>query len=602
MAKCLQDIKNLRLSAHDFEEETTLLRGLNTAPVQDADFHLEVAHWAEELGEAAIALREYSLALRDRPKDPKIAAPLAEAYLDAGRLDKAVRCLKLVVESDPSDVKAWENLVAAQRQLGRLEEARLASQAASHETGDSRFEPKPLLQEDDGIDDEAFFVLFQERFQGREAVYARQWVDPKGLTGYTPVREPLNTKAVKNHLQGNHTIGIYPLRMDNTVLFAAFDLDLSSAVVKSAAPGTTDWNTAFEQLTAYGRLLQGKAAQMGLPLYWADSGFKGVHLWAFFAEPIPAKLARQMCKAIADQITVPPTVRVEIFPKQNALPPDGLGNLIKLPLGVHRKTGRRAWFQGAEPEMSAQKEFLKSIQLIHRDQLQLSYEIYSNHELSVLTAEEDPPVEQTTGALVPSPAREIEVYDPNADEELQNLLGKCVTLRVLEQKIAQTGQLSHDELRVMIHTIGHLASGPNAVNSYLNRCLETDPSLYLKSPLRGNPMGCSKIRARIPEVTSTVACDCRFAHRGGLYPTPLLHLTHPAQGMPLEQLQFQALLTDFLRAKQEVYRWNRVLESYSAKLDLWFQELELEEVQTSLGLLKRRRSSESDPPTFELSV
>lgn len=56
------------------------------------------------------------------------------------------------------------------------------------------------------------------------------------------------------------------------------------------------------------------------------------------------------------------------------------------------------------------------------------------------------------------------------------------------------------------------------------RCLHADPALFLKSRLRGHPMSCPKIRARIPHLTSTVDCNCTFDLTTNLYPTPLLHL------------------------------------------------------------------------------
>jgi len=39
---------------------------------------------------------------------------------------------------------------------------------------------------------------------------------------------------------------------------------------------------------------------------------------------------------------------VELFPKQSRVPTGSLGNLIKLPLSFHRKTGRRGRFIGME--------------------------------------------------------------------------------------------------------------------------------------------------------------------------------------------------------------------------------------------------------------
>jgi hypothetical protein len=99
-----------------------------------------------------------------------------------------------------------------------------------------------------------------------------------------------------------------------------------------------------------------------------------------------------------------------------------------------------------------------------------------------------------------------------------------------------------------------------------------------------------------------VACDCTFAPQSGLYPTPLLHLSGRHSGPRLEQLQFQALLTDFLQARKEAARWARLVESLSAKIELWFEELGVEEVQTPMGVLRRRPENGAGPTVFELMV
>lgn len=609
MALSLDSLKQLRLTHDDPEAAVEALRELSTADIEQADLHIAVARWAEEVGEADIALREWNLALRDRPDDSAVAGHLVEAYLDAGRLEKAARTLRAIVKREPAKVDAWETLIEVLRQLGQSEEAEESRKRAAILTSDPRFarkldHPDPLLgrEPSEHEPDEAFLALFQERFQGREGVYARQWVNPNGMTGYSPVREPLSLKAVKVHFQGGHTLGIYPLRMDNTVFFAAFDLDLSPPVLKGCAPGSAGWKEAMVQMESYADLLQGRAEQMGLTLHRVDSGYKGLHLWALFSEPVPAKQARQMCKVIAMGITVPPSVRYEIFPKQSTLPSDGLGNLIKVPLGVHRKTGRRAWFTGAERTWEGQREYLRSATLLNRDQLSDCQEAYADQELATLTAADELVLTATDvdTSLRSVPEPEPPLYHPENDDQLQLLLSRCVTLRALVARVDHVGQLEHDEIRVLTHTVGHLASGPNAVNWLLARCLQTDPALFMKRPLRGNPMSCATIRARIPEVTSNVPCDCRFANNGGLYPTPSLHLS-AGSGQPVEQLQFQALLSDFLRAKREAFRWARLMEDYSAKVELWFEDAGVQEMRTPFGLLRRQVDAAGES-TFELSV
>ena len=508
MASCTTSLAQLRGSVDDDESKALEeLRGLATADVTDADFHIAVARWADELEQPDIALREWSLAHRDRPDDLKIAEQLCEAYLDAGRLEKAARCLKLITRGRPGDVKSWETLIQVQRHLGQLEEAEDSRRRALALTEEVRFKARrsdqdEVVGDEQGEDDvdEAFQTVFQEYFRGREGVYARQWVDPKGNTGYSPVHEPLSLRAIKNHLLGNHTLGVYLLRMDNTVFFAAFDLDLAPSVVRACAPDSPGWVEAFQSLEDYAGKLLARARHLGLKLHLADSGQKGLHLWAFFSDPVPAKQARQMCKAIAAGITVPPVLRCEIFPKQSAIAKDSLGNLIKIPLGVHRKTGRRVWFRDAKPEWGAQKAYLQLAVRISRDQLSQCQDVLADHELARI--ESSPAQLQDDRAF--EPPLEPELYHPDSDAELQVLLSRCVTLRALVGKVEMTGQLSHDEIRVFTHTVGHIATGPGAVNSILSRCLQTDAALYLKRPLRGNPMSCASIRSKIPDVTANL--------------------------------------------------------------------------------------------------
>ena len=49
---------------------------------------------------------------------------------------------------------------------------------------------------------------------------------------------------------------------------------------------------------------------------------------------------------------------IEVFPRQDRIEDGELGNAIRAPLGVHRKTNRRYWFYEAEPTPEAQLAYL----------------------------------------------------------------------------------------------------------------------------------------------------------------------------------------------------------------------------------------------------
>src|SRR3989344_2817350 len=91
--------------------------------------------------------------------------------------------------------------------------------------------------------------LFMSIFKGRHDVYAKRW-EKEGKNGYSPAYKvdwskfaafkarggkfsdyphktplPLTLEIIQSHLEGNATIGIYPLLQDNTSHFIAADFD-----------------------------------------------------------------------------------------------------------------------------------------------------------------------------------------------------------------------------------------------------------------------------------------------------------------------------------------------------------------------------------------
>jgi len=169
--------------------------------------------------------------------------------------------------------------------------------------------------------------------------------EPHRESGYTPIQEPLTLKVAENHILGNHTVGVYPVRLDNTVNFIAFDLDLAKFAVQRAITSQRAWEALLAKVRQTACRLLDLAAAQELPAYLEDSGFKGRHVWIFLESPLPAGVAKKCGDLLAAQLLpLPPEVAVEVFPKQATVKPGSLGNLIKLPLGLHRRTGKRPLF------------------------------------------------------------------------------------------------------------------------------------------------------------------------------------------------------------------------------------------------------------------
>ena len=193
--------------------------------------------------------------------------------------------------------------------------------------------------------------LFRSFFRGREDVYALRW--EKGEKhGYAPAAEmdwkaihaalpnerrnvarktrslrPLTDAAIRDHLEGKATLGIYPLLPDETCWFLAVDFDKSAWRQDAAA--------FLETCRRYG---------VPASLERSRSG-NGGHIWLFFDRVVPAADARRLGAALLTRTT---ESRHEVgfdsydrfFPNQDTMPKGGFGNLIALPLQkVPRKLG-----------------------------------------------------------------------------------------------------------------------------------------------------------------------------------------------------------------------------------------------------------------------
>ena len=189
--------------------------------------------------------------------------------------------------------------------------------------------------------------LFLSLFRCRKSVYPKLWENQtqdrkgyspacnnewvRGLCGKPPKGNikcseclnqafpELDAQAVKNHLQGIHTIGTYAITENDTCVFLAADFDGDG------------WES---DIRAYKRAAQGLGVQSHIER--SRSG-NGAHAWIFFAEPIPARIARRLgtlivSRALQEQHTLSLKTYDRFFPNQDYLPKGGFGNLIALPL------------------------------------------------------------------------------------------------------------------------------------------------------------------------------------------------------------------------------------------------------------------------------
>jgi hypothetical protein len=133
---------------------------------------------------------------------------------------------------------------------------------------------------------------------------------------YWHVPAPLTLDLIAAHLEGRITLGTYLLDRASCCRFAVFDADSSDGLAKLVH-------------------LHQRLAIDGIPSL-LEASRRGAHLWLHFVEPTPAALVRAWLLPHASDYGV------ELYPKQDTLGVGGSGSVIRLPLGVHRKS--RGWY------------------------------------------------------------------------------------------------------------------------------------------------------------------------------------------------------------------------------------------------------------------
>jgi hypothetical protein len=196
----------------------------------------------------------------------------------------------------------------------------------------------------------------------------------------------LSAETLREHMNGRLTIGLYALNpQSQRSKWVAID---------------ADYEKALEDLLK----LQWELRQDGVEAALERSR-RGAHLWIFADHPLLAQQCRVYIYNLALRLKVPVkggaglADGIEVFPRQDRLGPDEFGNAIRGPLGIHRSTGKRYWFYGADYELDAQLRYLERFRRI------------TEGEMARFTAGLEMPNE-----FRPKPSIELPPYDPKRRE------------------------------------------------------------------------------------------------------------------------------------------------------------------------------------------
>ena len=230
-------------------------------------------------------------------------------------------------------------------------------------------------------------ALFLDLFGTRRSVYPKRWENSKtGKNGYSPACDndsfanrqsgicqkpkvkcsecrhqrfpPLDERAIESHLRGEQTLGVYAIGTDDTCRFLAADFD---------GAGWGDDVLAYREAA--------ERVGLAIAIERSRSG-NGAHGWIFFAEPVPAVMARRLgtilvAKASALRPTLGLGAYDRLFPNQDTLPAGGFGNLIALPLAkIPRQSGNTLFVDSRMEALPDQWSYLAGLSRLSRESLE----------------------------------------------------------------------------------------------------------------------------------------------------------------------------------------------------------------------------------------
>lgn len=207
-----------------------------------------------------------------------------------------------------------------------------------------------------------------------------------------PAYIPWSRAAIADHLSGRETYGHYLLDKSSESKLFAFDIDLDTSgklptmsfddVLNES--DVMDFEQSFEQdnpreawknrshiarsyikyvLKSLAGHLYGAVRDIGLPAAVAYTGNKGLHVYGFTGK-MPADAVREAALLAAENLDLREyrghafykaydlpewdILTVEVFPKQDHIPEEGFGNLMRLPLGKNKKSKDPTFFLDME--------------------------------------------------------------------------------------------------------------------------------------------------------------------------------------------------------------------------------------------------------------
>ncbi len=340
---------------------------------------------------------------------------------------------------------------------------------------------------------------------------------------------------------------------------------------------------------------------LGLRTYVEDSGYRGFHVWLFFTEWVPVRFVHVLEDIVDRRVEIVENITTEYFPNKTHVKQGKMGQKLKLPYGVHCKSGRRSCLLDEDfLPVSNPSAFLDDI---------AAYTITAIKK--VIGAHTEQPKENAKKVEVD---QDLSVFG-DLPENIRAVLAGCNLMRFLAQKSAKTGYLSHFERLSILFVFGHMGDeGKDFVHKVMQYTINYsyNTTQHFVNRIKAKPISCNKLREQYSKVTAEIGCTCNFGRMKDCYPSPVLHAlknstdetdevtiptsrslsktksqeVHDSLNSNQQVLALARKIIDMRKQKRGI---DKNIEKTERELARIFDELKIDSMEIDIGLLTRRR-------------
>lgn len=439
----------------------------------------------------------------------------------------------------------------------------------------------------------------QDYFLGREDIYSLETISAQGKRQTEIQLMPVESEVIEKHLQGEITLGTYIQRPNATVKYIVFDIDISKRILlqyQVQSPEFREYLTvAWETALQVQKLLR----TFGMESYIEFSGFRGYHVWLMMEEWISTRYANMFCDLVNSKLELNDDITIEYFPNKTKIRNGKYGQCIKLPYGVHAKSGQVSYFVDQNGNMV--------------EDVNAFIDIFAKYHASaikrVLAMNTD--YRENVSKEIVLPSEEIEDYPVN----IRAVLNNCNLMKYLYKKVSMTGYLSHFERLSILYVFGHMGEeGHDFIHIIMGKTLNYQFNVTDRfiNKIPAKPISCLKLREQYKNITAEYGCSCNFKRTKNCYPSPVLHaiqlsndvsnditiptsrtLTKEKEKQVIDELNIHKKAEELATKILEYKKQKRKLDSFILKVEnelcRLYDSEKIDCLETELGMLVRRK-------------